>query len=303
MDKILAKKVFSLLSVIRGYNIAVLVVALYLSSLFVFSETQSIKEILFDYKLHCLVIATVCVIAGGYIINNFYDNKIDKINRPIKSYLDNYIRQETRLSIYFLLNFLGFVSGSLVSWRASLFFATYIFGIWFYSHKLKRYPILGLISVTTLTVLPFFVIFIYYKNFSTVILMYAFFVFFLIMARELVKDLENIKGAIAGNYDTFPVVYGEKTTKFLIVFLLFLALIPIYVLFTCSGFNFMKYYFYIFAITTVFVAFYLKKSITINHYLLVHNILKILLLIWVFCLIFINKSLIFDRIIKMLSYT
>ncbi len=301
MDKILAKKIFSLLSVIRGYNIVVLIVALYLSSLFIFSETQSIKQIIFDYKLHFLVISTICVIAGGYIINSFYDSKIDKINRPIKTSLDNFVRQETRLVIYFTLNFLGFIFGLLVSWRAGLFFSVYIFGIWFYSHKLKKYPILGLISVTILTNLPFFVVFIYYKNLSGIILMYAVFLFFLIMAKELTKQLVNVKGVILGNYKTFSVVYGEKTTKNLIIVLMSLSIIPVFVLFKYYNFYFMKYYIFMLFSFCIFIVFFFKNSTSINNYRLIYNIVKALILIWIFCLIFTNKTLIIDRIIKILN--
>ena len=119
------------------------------------------------------------------------------------------------------MNFVGFLFGFFVSWKAGLFFAVYIFGIWFYSHKLKKYPFTGLISATSLTLMPFFVIFVYYKNFSDIIFIHAIFLFLVIMVRELIKDLQNMKGAIANNYDTFPIVYGEKKTKQLSILLLF----------------------------------------------------------------------------------
>ncbi len=62
----------------------------------------------------------------------------------------------------------------------------------------------------------FFVFFVYFENFSEIIFVYAVFLFLVIMVREFVKDLQNIKGAIANNYSTFPVVYGEKKTKQLV---------------------------------------------------------------------------------------
>ena len=158
-------KLFGLLSVVRGYNILIAVIAQYLAALFIFSPNSSLKEILFDGQLFLLVFATTCVIAGGYIINNFYDSEKDKINRPLKAKIDAIVNQKTTLNIYFSLNFLGVFFSFFVSWRASLFFAVYIFLIWFYSHKQKKFPLTGLISATSLSILPFFVIFIYYKNF------------------------------------------------------------------------------------------------------------------------------------------
>ena len=294
-------KIFSLLSVVRGYNILVLIAAQYLAAIFIFSEHKSIKPILFDWHLLYLVTATVCVVAAGYIINNFYDKKADKINRPIKSGLDSYVKQETKLSLYFFLNFIGFGFGYLVSWRAAFFFAVYIFGIWFYSHKLKKHPFIGLMSVTILTILPFFVVFVHYKNFSKVIFVHAIFLFLVIMIRELIKDLENIKGAIANNYNTLPVKYGEKNTKRLIILLMVLTLIPIGVLFNYPAIEYMKYYFYLAALILIFTGLYTWKATGKNQYRLAHNILKILLLIGVFSLLFIDKSLILDKVVEVLD--
>nr|BFF36623.1 geranylgeranylglycerol-phosphate geranylgeranyltransferase [Tenacibaculum mesophilum] len=294
-------KIFSLLSVIRGYNILVLIAAQYLAAIFIFSDTKSVKPVVFDWHLLYLVIATVCVVASGYIINNFYDKKADIINRPIKTGLDSYVKQETKLTLYFTLNFIGFFFGWLVSWRAAFFFSVYIFGIWLYSHKLKKYPLIGLITATVLTILPFFVIFVHYKNFSKVIFIHAIFLFLVIMIRELMKDLENIKGAIANNYNTFPVKYGERNTKKLIILLMVLTLVPIGVLFNYPAIEYMKYYFYLAAITLIFVGFYTWESTKNNQYRLAHNILKVLLLIGVFSLLFIDKSLIVDKVVEVLD--
>ena len=294
-------KLFSLLSVIRGYNILVLIIAQYLASIFIFSPNKSIRSVFFDVYLLYLVLASVCVVAAGYIINNFYDAKVDRINRPVKAGIDNYVKQETKLKLYFFLNFLGFLFGSMVSWRAALFFSIYIFGIWFYSHKLKRYPFTGLISATILTILPFFAVFVHFRNFSKIIFVHAVFLFLVIMVRELVKDLENLKGALANNYITFPVEYGEKKTKQLSIFLLILSLIPVIVLFSYPAISYMKYYFFLALIVLIFVGVYLWNSTKRKQYAILHNILKLLLLIGVFSLIFIDTSLLLEKVIDRLN--
>ena len=166
-------KFFSLLSVVRGYNILIIVLAQYLASIFIFSPHKSLKDVLLNINLFFIVFATVCVIAAGYIINNFYDAEKDKINRPLKAKIDSIVNQKTKLNIYFFLNCLGFLLGFLVSWKAALFFAVYIFLIWFYSHKLSKFPLAGLLSSTVLSLLPFFVIFVYYRNFSNIIFVHA----------------------------------------------------------------------------------------------------------------------------------
>lgn len=299
--KTFLKKIFSLLSVVRGYNILILIIAQYLASIFIFSPDKSTSNVVFDLHLLFIILATVCVVAAGYIINNFYDSKIDRINRPLKTGIDNYVKQETKLTLYFTLNFLAFIFGFLVSWKAALFFAVYIFGIWFYSHKLKKHPLTGLISATVLTILPFFVIFVYFKNFSKIIFVHAIFLFLVIMVRELIKDLENIKGALANNYKTFTVAYGERKTKQLCFLLLLFTIFPVVVLFNYPELSYMKYFFYAALLTLAFVGFYLYKSTTRNQYRFLHNVLKLLLLIGVFSLVFIDTSLILEKVIDRLQ--
>ena len=299
--KTFLKKIFSLLSVIRGYNILVLIIAQYLASIFIFSPEKSIRYIVFDFDLLNIVLASVCVVAAGYIINNFYDVKVDRINRPLKTGLDDYVKQETKLKLYFFLNLLGFTFGFFVSWKSALFFSVYIFGIWFYSHKLKKYPFTGLISATILTILPFFAVFVYYKNFSKIIFVHAIFLLLVIMVRELIKDLENIKGALANNYKTFSVVYGEVKTKKLSLLLLLLTSLPATILLSYSALGYMKYYFYLALLTLSFVGIYLWKSTQQKEYTFLHNILKLLLLIGVFCLIFIDTSLLLEKVIDRLN--
>lgn len=290
-------KFFSLLSVVRGYNILIVILAQYLASLFIFSPASSVKEILFDSQLFLIVLATTCVIASGYIINNFYDAEKDKINRPLKAKIDGVVNQKTKLNIYFFLNFLGALFGLLVSWRACLFFAVYIFLIWFYSHKLKKYPLTGLLSATVLSILPFFVIFVYYKNFSKVIFVHALFLIVILAIRELIKGLENIKGDILLNYKTVPVAYGEPFTKKLVTALVILAIAPIYVLMKYPEIGAMKYYFYGTAITLLVFTLVLWANSSKRTYLLLHNTLKILIIIGVFSLALIDTSVIIKRII------
>jgi 4-hydroxybenzoate polyprenyltransferase len=294
-------KFLSILSEIRGYNILVLVLAQYLAAIFIFSPKKIRKSIIFDVDLFYIVLATVCVVAAGYIINNFYDVRVDRINRPLKSQIDNYVRQSTKLKLYFTLNFLGFVFGLFISTKAALFFAIYIFAIWFYSHKLKKYPLTGLVSVTVLTILPFFAVFVYFKNFSIIIFVHAIFLFLVLMVRELLKDLQNMKGAIVNNYDTFPIEYGEIKTKQFSIFLLVLTLFPVVVLFSYPALSYMRYYFYFALLVLIFLVFYLWKSTETKQYRLMHNVLKVLLLIGVFSLIFIDTSLIVEKVIDQLN--
>ncbi len=291
-------KFLSLLSVVRGFNIAVIVVAQYLAAIFIFSPDKSLKNVLLDVELYFIVLASICVIAAGYIINNFYNVKRDIINKPIKNKLDSIVSQQTKLNIYFFLNFLGFFIGFLVSWRAALFFAVYIFLIWLYSHKLKKHPLLKLFSASALRLLPFFAIFVYYKNISPVIFTHAAFLFFVLLIRELIKDLENIKGDVVSGFMTLPIKYGEYFTKLLISLITFFVLPPIYFLIKYPEIGLMKYYFYLSILTLFVVDIFLWKGKTKKDYLILQTVLKILMTLGVVSLIFIDTSVIVERLLK-----
>ena len=126
-SKLFLIKIFSLFSVVRGYNIPVVVLAQYLSSIFILSPEKRALDVILDWRLFILVFASTLTIASGYIINNFYDSEKDLINRPNKTMLDRLVSQKTKLQVYFVLNFLATALAFIISFRAALFFATYIF--------------------------------------------------------------------------------------------------------------------------------------------------------------------------------
>ena len=282
-------KFFSMFSVIRGYNILVIIIAQYLASIYILAHDKPLRQVVLDVNLFLLVLASATTIAGGYIINNFYDSEKDLINRPIKSKLDKLVSQNTKLSFYFVLNFLAVIMASYVSFRAVIFFSIYIFAIWFYSHKLKKLPFIGNLTSAILTIMPFFAIFMYYKNFETVIFVHAIFLFLLISMRELTKDLENITGDLTQNYHTIPVVYGEVVSKRMLTVLAILTLIPTYLLLFKFEIGYMYIYFYLSIILLLVFLVLLWKSKTKLHYLLGHSILKFIIVLGVFSILLIDE--------------
>lgn len=289
-NKILLMKFISLFSVVRGYNIPIIVLAQYLSAIFILAPEKSGLSILLDYQLFIIVFASSLTIASGYIINSFYDSKKDLINRPTKSMLDRLISQKTKLYVYFSLNFIVAVLAVLVSWRAFIFFSVYIFLIWYYSHRIKKYPMIGNLTSAFLAVLPFFAIFLYYKNLYEVILGHAAFLFLLLLIREMIKDLENIKGDLANDYKTIPIIYGEDVSKKIITTLTIATIIPVYVLIEIFDVGYMDMYFYFCLIILIFFLLRLWKSNTKEQFVLLHNVLKFLIVAGVFSIILINPS-------------
>ncbi|MBJ2123173.1 MULTISPECIES: geranylgeranylglycerol-phosphate geranylgeranyltransferase [unclassified Flavobacterium] len=301
-QKLLMMKIVSLFSVVRGYNIPIIVLAQYLSAIFILAPEIRALDILLDFYLFLIVFASAITIASGYIINNFYDSQKDLINRPNKSMLDRLVSQKTKLNVYFSLNFLAVIMASIVSWRAFLFFSVYIFMIWFYSHKIKKYPIIGNLMSALLAVTPFFAILLYFYNkisfeeienhmsHFVVISAHAVFLFLLLLIREMIKDLENLKGDLVTDYRTIPVLYGEKISKQIITALTILTIVPVYVLVNIHDVGYMDIYFYASFGVLLFFLIYLWKSDSKEQYLRLHNVLKFLIVSGVCCIVLINPS-------------
>ncbi|WP_370099798.1 UbiA family prenyltransferase, partial [Xanthomarina gelatinilytica] len=199
-------------------------------------------------------------------------------------------------SFYFVLNFMAVIMASYVSFRAVIFFSLYIFGIWFYSHKLKKLPFVGNLTSAILTITPFFAIFMYYKNFEHVIFVHAAFLFLIISMRELTKDLENIKGDLVLNYHTIPIVYGENVSKIMLTILALLTTVPVYFLLFHFHVGQMVYFFYLSVVLLFVFVLLLWASKTKTHYLILHNILKFIIVAGVFSIMLINTNLLLNRI-------
>ncbi len=290
-------KLLSLFSVVRGYNILVITLAQYLASIYILAPDLQLRKVVFDLNLFLIVTASALVIASGYIINNFYDAEKDLINKPTKSMLDRLVSQRFKLTTYFILNFVAVIAASYISFRAVFFFAAYIFGIWFYSHKLKRIPFLGNLVSATLSIAPFFVVFVYYRNFETVIFIHALYLFLLILARELIKDLESMAGDMAQGYQTIPILYGPKVAKVLIAFLIVLTLVPTYLLIYVFDVGHMSFYFVASGILLLVFLVLLGKSDVKMHYVWLHNILKFIIVGGVFSILLIDVDVVLNRIL------
>lgn len=305
-NKLIILKIVSLFSVVRGYNIPVIALAQYLSAIFILAPEKRALSIILDFQLFIIVLASSLTIASGYIINSFYDSKKDLINRPNKSQLDRLVSQTTKLRVYFSLNFFVALIAFFVSFRAVLFFSVYIFLIWFYSHKIKKYTLVGNLMAAFLAVLPFFGILLYFylkmplyeiENNSvklSVILSHASFLFLLILIREMIKDLENLKGDLANDYKTIPIIYGEKTAKKIITGLTLITIVPVYFLIDVYDVGYMDIYFYSCFIVLIFFLLFLWKWGSKEQYVILHNVLKFLIVSGVFCIVLINPSVLWN---------
>ena len=277
-------KFLSIFSVVRIYNILIIVLAQYLTSIFILSD-KKLFDVIFDFNLFLLILCSSLSIASGYIINNFYDQKKDIINKPIKSKIDDVVKKSTKLYFYFILNFVVIFFASIISLRAVIFFSVYIFFLWFYSHKLKRLLFLGNLFYSLLTITPFFAILLYYKNIDLIIAAYALFLFFILLLKDITKDLKNLVGDFTENYQTIPVAFGEDFSRIIISLITFINVILIINLFINFSDGYMNIYYGISLILLLIFTIKLYNSRKVSDYLELHNILRIIIGLGVFSII------------------
>ena len=277
-------KFLSIFSVVRIYNILIIVLAQYLTSIFILSD-KKLFDVIFDFNLFLLILCSSLSIASGYIINNFYDQKKDIINKPIKSKIDDVVKKSTKLYFYFILNFVVIFFASIISLRAVIFFSIYIFFLWFYSHKLKRLLFLGNLFYSLLTITPFFAILLYYKNIDLIIAAYALFLFFILLLKDITKDLKNLVGDFTENYQTIPVAFGEEFSRIIISLITFINVILIINLFINFSDGYMNIYYGISLILLLIFTIKLYNSKKVSDYLELHNILRLIIGLGVFSII------------------
>ena len=290
-NKILIQ-LLALFASVRGHTLFTIIFAQYLSARYIFAPQTSWEYILTDSKLLMLFMATSFAVAGGYIINNFYDAEKDQINRPFKYLLEHQASPALQLFCYSILNFLSLLLAVFVSLRTVPFFLIYIFGLWIYSHLLKKHFWLSNLFAVLLSVTPFIAIMIYFKNFSSIVFYHASFLFLIMLIRDLIKDLENFKGDWVRNYKTITVVFGEKTTIIIINILILLTFVPIKLLIDSKEvIHSMVYYFLSLIPFLLLIVIILWKSPTQKAYLWLHNLLKVLIVTGILSIILIRFPL------------
>jgi len=281
-------KVLGLFSIVRGYNILILIIAQYLTARYVFYPSSSFEQIIFDLNLFYLVFATALSTSSGYIINNYFDAEKDKINRPQKFLIEHTISQRIQFRIYLLMNLICLVVSWLFSLKAVVFFLIYILGILLYSILIKRLFWLSNIYKAFLTILPFFAITLYFKNFEQIIFLYAGFLFLLILIKDIIKDFENFKGDWVHSYKTLPIVFGNPITK-LIISILILVIWGLIYLLIKNDLGLIEYYFIFCVPYMCFILFLTWISSTKKIYLWIHNLLKLIIVVGVFGIYFMYK--------------
>jgi len=199
----------ALLRLTRFWNLAIIALAQYFAAIF-FIDRNS----LFDLRLFLLSATTLMIAAAGYIINDYYDVKIDLINKPERVVIGKSVTRRFAILFHTILSATGVCIGFLVSWKigAINFFSATL--LWWYSNNLKRQPFIGNFSVAFLTGLSIFIVTVLYDVYNIEVIIYSLFAFFMTLIRELIKDMEDLKGDNSFGCKTLPILWGIRKSKF-----------------------------------------------------------------------------------------
>ncbi len=167
-----------------------------------------------------MVICTASIAAAGYIINDYFDVKIDRINKPDKVWIGKTISRRYALLTHQVLSGTGIILGFLVSWKVFLINIFCVWLLWFYASGFKKKPFIGNFVVALLTALVIAEVALVFSPENRLIYMYAVFAFFINLIREIIKDMEDIKGDEMHGAKTLPIILGIHKTKQLLYLLM-----------------------------------------------------------------------------------
>lgn len=279
-------RILALLSSVRWYNIILIALAQYLCALFVFNSFPlSIPIVLFDLKLHLLVVCSLLTIAAGFLINDFYDFRKDLINRPKVTLFKQYISKDLRIRLYFYFNAAAWILAFIGSWKILLFFAFLSFSLWFYSHKLSKYPFIKEVSASLLSVSCFFSIGFHYGYVDKAIVFYGIYFLMTVFTRAIIKDVQELKGDLAIEKQSIPGFLGDNKTRLVIVGSILIQLLYSVVLYV---YFFPANWLYLIFFSNIIVTgclVWLKKIKTGEFYIL-NFVYKLLILMGIFNLVF-----------------
>ena len=200
-----------------------------------------------------LIIASVFIGAAGYIINDYFDLNIDRINKPQKNVIDRIINRRWAIFWHLTLSLLGIVATiiavSFHKWYLVFANMACVVLLWLYSTSFKRQFVIGNVIISLLTAWTVLVIFFAEVPFSAAFgakdhavlrffrlsFLYGGFAFIISLIREAIKDIEDIKGDMRYGCKTLPIVAGINATKiyigvWLVVLIASLIVLQLYIM-------------------------------------------------------------------------
>ncbi|AFL82995.1 4-hydroxybenzoate polyprenyltransferase-like prenyltransferase [Belliella baltica DSM 15883] len=204
---------WSLFKISRPANLIIVAFAQLMTAYFLVETSRQGLPVVQDVNLYLLVFSTVIITASGYMINDYYDVKIDYINKPDEVIIGKGVKRRMVIFFHTVLNFTGIGIAWYVSPRVGVITFVSAFLLWLYSNQLKRLPFIGNFVVALLTGVAIWIVGYYYQQSELLVLTYAIFAFFINLIREIIKDIEDRQGDRKHGCKTLPIVLGFRNTK------------------------------------------------------------------------------------------
>jgi len=184
--------------------------------------------------LHWLVLASVLIAGGGYVINDYFDLNIDRINKPQKLVIDRFISRRWAMFFHLILSFAGIVISAYIAYLLNnplllVFNLLSVFLLFVYSSTFKKKLLTGNVIIAALSAWVIMVLFVAMCQWNPgtlipewtsqlhevykIALVYSAFAFIVSLIREVVKDIEDEEGDKKNGCKTMPIVWGIKSTK------------------------------------------------------------------------------------------
>lgn len=216
----------------RVPNLIIVAVTQYMAALFLINPYASWKSYVYDWRLFLLALSTTIIAAGGYLINDYYDIKIDFINKPDRVIVGKLIKRRVVMFAHTVLNLTGIAIGIFLSWKIGLIHFLSAFLLWFYSNQLKRLPLVGNLTIAVLSGVSVGIVSVLYHDYNLLVAVYVVFAFAISLIREIIKDMEDLQGDEVFGCRTLPIIWGIRKTKSLLYVLIGFF---IFLLFFLSG--------------------------------------------------------------------
>ena len=276
---------------IRWQNLAIIVFTQYFTRFFLIGGKDLsfgyLLEIITERKLLYISLATVLIAASGYIINDYYDIKIDLVNKPERVVIGRYIKRRWALVIHQIFNGSGILLGLLVSRKVALVNLFAVFCLWLYSNQLKRLAFWGNLMVAILTGFSLLVLAVYYPGHQREVWIYAIFSFFITLIREIIKDMEDVKGDEKHGCRTLPIIWGIARTKLLVYGLIASFIITLFILATQLPNDRMSYIFLLMMLPVGYVTYKLFYADKPKDFAFLSDACKGIMLLGVLSMIFV----------------
>jgi len=287
---------------IRWKNLLMIALVQYLikyALLLPFTESHGVITTLNHYHFALLVLSTLLIAAGGYVINDIYDLQTDTINKPEKIIINKQISEKEGFTIFMALNIIGVGLGFYLSnyvGTSALFviFFTSSALLYIYASALKQMLLIGNIVVSAVVALAILTIGIFelfpvmnFENkgvqmlFLNIIRDYAIFAFLVSLIREIVKDIEDIDGDYKAGMQTLPVAIGRERANKVAFVLSVLTLLSVvyYVITYLFKQQIVMGYFLVFVVAPlIYICIKLFKAAHKTQYKHISFILKLVML-------------------------